>query len=173
MLKLLPTSALPVLLLLCACTSIPSGPSVLVLPGSGKDFEQFRGDDLVCRQYAESQLGGSSPNQVAANAGVSSAAVGTLLGAAAGAAIDGSHGAGVGAGTGLALGGLAGTGTGQASAYGLQRRYDFGYQQCMYAKGHRIPSVGAFTTAPRQPQAYRPPPPPPPPGTAPVVPPMQ
>jgi hypothetical protein len=62
-----------------------------------------------------------------------------LLGAAAGAAINGGHGASVGAGTGLALGGLSGAGAADQSASQLQQRYDIGYEQCMYAKGHRIP----------------------------------
>jgi hypothetical protein len=43
----------------------------------------------------------------------------------------------------------------------LQRRYDFTYQQCMYAKGHKVPSAGE---APRQVTRRPPPPPPPPPG---------
>lgn len=30
------------LLLLAGCATVPSGPSVLVLPGSGKTFEQFQ-----------------------------------------------------------------------------------------------------------------------------------
>jgi hypothetical protein len=124
---------------------MPSGPSVLVLPGTGKSFDQFRGDDMVCRQFAQEQLG-STPNQVAATSGINSAAVGTVLGAAAGAAISGRHGAGVGAGSGLALGGLIGTGTGESAAYSVQRRYDFGYQQCMYAKGHRVPVAGRYMT---------------------------
>jgi hypothetical protein len=38
-----------------------------------------------------------------------------------------------------------------------QRRYDFAYIQCMYAKGHRVPVPGQFTGAP----ASGPPPPPP------------
>ncbi|MGR9013662.1 MAG: hypothetical protein ACU83U_08460 [Gammaproteobacteria bacterium] len=36
--------------LLNACSTVPSTPSVLVLPGTGKNFEQFRNDDLRCRQ---------------------------------------------------------------------------------------------------------------------------
>jgi len=32
--------------------SIPTGPSVIVLPGSGKNFEQFRHDDQLYRQYS-------------------------------------------------------------------------------------------------------------------------
>jgi hypothetical protein len=144
-------------LFLGACTVMPSGPSVLVLPGSSKTFDEFRGDDLVCRQFAQQQLEGATPNQSAANSGVSSAAVGTLLGAAAGAAINGGRGAAVGAGAGLAAGGLAGTGTAGGAAYSTQRRYDFGYQQCMYAKGHRIP-VAAGSTLRSMPSPYPPPP---------------
>ena len=42
---------------LAACTTMPSGPNVMVLPGTGKNFDQFRADDFQCRQYAQSQLG--------------------------------------------------------------------------------------------------------------------
>lgn len=128
---------------LAACTTVPPNePSVLVLPGTGKSFEQFRADNAECKQFAQEQTGGRTPDSVAFDSGVRSAAVGTVLGAAAGAAINGRHGAGVGAGSGLALGGLAGTETGQSSAERLQQRYDFGYEQCMYAKGHRVPVSG-------------------------------
>jgi hypothetical protein len=132
---------------------------VLVLPGTGKNFDQFRGDDMVCRQFAQEQLSGSTPNQAAASSGVNSALVGTIIGAAAGAAINGGHGAGVGAGTGLAFGSLAGAGAGEGSALGVQQRYDFGYQQCMYAKGHRVPVASRYTTDSHV-SAYPPPPPP-------------
>jgi hypothetical protein len=154
----LKTLSLLALAVLGACTSMPNGPSVLVLPGTGKNFDQFQGDDLVCRQFAQAHLGGSTPGRIAANSGVTSAAVGTLLGAAAGAAIDGSHGASVGAGTGLVFGGLAGTGAAQSSADSTQQRYDFGYLQCMYAKGHRVPVAGRFVTESRL--SSSPPPPP-------------
>ena len=40
------------LLVLTACATTPTGPSVLVLPGTGKNFEQFNRDDLVCRDFA-------------------------------------------------------------------------------------------------------------------------
>jgi hypothetical protein len=150
---------IPLLLLLGGCASVPNGPSVLVLPGTGKSFDQFRGDDIVCRQFAQAQLGGTA-NQASMESGVRSAAVGTVLGAAAGAAINGGRGAGVGAGTGLALGGLSGAGAGQASAGEAQRRYDFGYQQCMYAKGHRVPVSGRFLTESQPSSAYSYPPPP-------------
>lgn len=39
-------------LLLTGCATLPSGPSVMVLPGTGKSLEQFQADDLVCRQWA-------------------------------------------------------------------------------------------------------------------------
>jgi hypothetical protein len=154
-------------LLLAACTTIPSGPSTYALPGTGKSFERFRYDDGDCRQYASSQTG--NPNDAAVNSGVASAAVGTAIGAVAGAAIGGQSGAAVGAGTGLAVGAMAGTGAAQVSGYSLQQRYDMAYGQCMYAKGHKIPVSGTFSAATPRRQAappaaaYPPPPPPPPP----------
>jgi hypothetical protein len=144
-----------------ACTTVPTGPSVMVLPGTGKSFDQFRSDDLMCRQFAQQQLGGT-PGQMAADSTVKSAAVGTLVGAAAGAAIGGHEGAGVGAGTGLVVGTLAGAGAGDASAYGGQRRYDYAYIQCMYAQGNRVPVSGRLTDGPARAPSYSYPPPPPP-----------
>jgi hypothetical protein len=56
--------------------------------------------------------------------------------------------------------GRAGAPGGAASTYeDAQRRYDFGYLQCMYAKGHKVPVPGAYAGAPR---GNVPPPPPPP-----------
>lgn len=152
------------LLLIGACTTMPEGPSVLVLPGTGKSFDQFRADDFECRQFANGQVGGTTAAQASSDSGVRSAAVGTVMGAAAGAVIGGGKGAAVGAGTGLLVGALAGTGAAEASAQGVQQRYNFGYMQCMYAKGHRIPVSGRFTyTNPPAPPTYTAPPPPPPP----------
>ena len=75
--------------LLGGCASTPDGPSVLVLPGSGKSLDVFRADDAECRRYAGTQAPG-----------------------------------------------------------GTQQRYDFAYQQCMYARGHQIPV--ARGSVPRQ-----------------------
>lgn len=171
-------AAVSTLLLLAGCVSIPTGPSVMALPGTSKNFEQFRSDDAECRQYALYQVGGAGANQAAVDAGVRSAAVGTVVGAVAGAAIGGHDGAGVGAGTGLLVGSMAGTGAAQSSAYGTQRNYDNAYIQCMYAKGHQVPVSSALSRSriyapagasyPSQPPSgYAPPPPPgyaPPPG---------
>ncbi|MBI3094892.1 MAG: hypothetical protein HYY97_08480 [Rhodocyclales bacterium] len=166
------------LLLLAGCASLPDGPSVMALPGSGKSFEQFRSDDAECRRYAHDQIGGSSANQAAADAGVRSAVVGTAVGAVAGAAIGGRDAVGVGAGTGLLVGSLAGAGAAQSSGYGSQHSYDHAYVQCMYAKGQRVPVTaaqrsqleGSLQRAPAAPagSAYPPPPgnPPPPPGVS-------
>jgi outer membrane lipoprotein SlyB len=151
-------------LLLSACVTVPEGPSVMVLPGSGKTFNQFQLDDYTCRQYAKQSIGGSSAQQAATEAGVKSAAVGAAVGAAAGALMGGHEGAGSGAGAGLAVGALAGTGAAQGSAYDLQRRYNAAYIQCMYAKGNRVPVAGEMQQAPAPaPGSYAPPPPPPPP----------
>jgi YmgG-like glycine-zipper protein len=154
------------ILLLGACVSLPSGPSVMVLPGTGKSFDQFRSDDLECRDYASMQVGGATASQAASDSVAKSAALGTVVGAAAGAAIGGQSGAGVGAGTGLLVGTLAGSGAADTSAYGLQRRYDYAFVQCMYAKGHKVPVSGRLASAPPRAPAYAspPPPPPPPPG---------
>lgn len=159
-----------VLVVVAGCTSIPTGPSVMTLPGTGKSFDQFRADDGDCRQYSYVQVGGSTPNQAATDSGVKSAAVGTIIGAAAGAAINGGQGAAVGAGVGLVGGALAGTAAADQSSYGIQQRYDIAYTQCMYAKGHKVPVSGRFasptpeatatSTAPPPPPGNPPPPPP-------------
>lgn len=162
-----------------ACVNLPSGPSVMTLPGSGKSFEQFRADDYDCRSYAHEQLAGVSPRQAAQASGVESAAIGAGLGAAAGAAIAGGGGAAIGAGTGLLAGGLVGSGTATTSAYVNQQRYDISYIQCMYAKGHRVPVSGRITDdrpATSNVRNVTPPPanftpPPPPPGNPPPPPP--
>lgn len=75
-----------------ACTTVPHGPEVLVLPGTGRSLDQFRSDDLACRKFARDALENGSKR--------------------------------------------------------TQRQYDHSYQQCMYAKGHRLPSQNSFAAAP-------------------------
>jgi len=119
---------LSLVVLLAGCASTPSGPGVLVLPGSGKSFDQFRADEQECRQYAQAQIAGGT---------------------------DGS---------------LAGAGPSDPSGRTLQQRYDFGYTQCMYAKGHKIPmareQAERYSPPPRS--GSTPPPPPPPAGNPPA-----
>jgi len=155
-------------LLLTACATVPTGPSVMVLPGNGRNFEQFQADNAVCGQWALQQTG-TTPNEAGAASAVTGAAVGTVVGAGLGAAIGAAAGspaigAAVGAGAGLFGGTAVGAGNAYGSGYAVQRRYDIAYMQCMYAKGNQIPVSRA-----RQP-AYTstaPPPPPPPPGPPP------
>jgi hypothetical protein len=160
-------AAVSAALMLCACVVMPSGPSVMVLPGTGKTFDQFRADDYECRQFANFQVGGANANEAATDSMAKSAVVGTAVGALAGAAIGGRGGAAVGAGGGLLVGSAAGAGASERSSYGLQRRYDYAFSQCMYAKGHKVPVAGRLQysqPAPPAPAVYTPPPPPPPPG---------
>jgi hypothetical protein len=148
---------------LAGCVSIPTGPSRVAMPGTGKDFDQFRADDASCRQYAL-QASGATPTEAQENSAVKSAAIGTVVGAAAGAAIGGTgQGAAAGAGIGLLMGALSGANAGNQSGYVVQRRYDNGYSQCMYAKGHRVAVPGgvAYTRPAPPPQPYYAPPAPP------------
>ncbi|HEY6822499.1 MAG TPA: hypothetical protein VI321_10815 [Burkholderiales bacterium] len=167
------TLALIPLALLAACASTPTGPSVMVLPGSGKSFDQFRFDDNECRQFATAQLGGKEADQASTDAGMKSAAVGAAVGALAGAAITRSgHGAVAGAGLGGAGGAIAGTGAGSTTAHTVQGRYDIAYQQCMYAKGNQIPMAASRYQRSAPPPSYQAAPPPPPPaGNVPPPPP--
>jgi len=142
----------------------PSGPSVMALPGEGRNFDQFRADDGDCRQYANMQIGNGTAQQASVNSGIASAAVGTAIGAAAGALIGGHEGAAVGAGTGLLVGSAAGVGAANASGYTLQQRYDMAYTQCMYAKGDKVPAASEPEHHYRRQYYYSAPPPPPPPG---------
>lgn len=151
------------LVLLGACTVMPTGPSVMVLPGSGQGFERFRSDDLACQNYAFQQVGGKTAQDGARESALTSAAVGTAVGALAGAAIGGdAQGAAIGAGAGLLMGSMVGSESSRASGTGSQRQYDNAYIQCMYAKGHRVPVPGnvSYSGPVRAQDAGIPPPPP-------------
>lgn len=157
---LLPMAAV----LLTACTTVPTSPSMLALPGSTKTFEQFRSDDAMCRDYAYR----SNPKDDV-DRGVRSAALGTLIGAAAGGAIGGHQGAAIGAGGGLLVGSAVGADQADQSNYGMQKRYDNAYIQCMYGQGHKVP-VSSSLYSPgvsSAPYRARHPTPPPPPNTPP------
>ena len=93
------------------CATIPTGPSVMVLPGPGKTLEQFQADDIFCQQWAAQEA--------------------------------------------------ARTASGEIYGATIQWRYDMPYQQCMFAKGNRVPVAPALNTIP----------PPPPSATAPAPPP--
>jgi hypothetical protein len=150
-----------VLLVLGGCATVPTGPSVMVLPTPGKPFDEFQMEDAGCRQWAAQQIG-LTPQETVNQNTATNAVVGTVIGAGLGAAIGAASGnpgigAAIGAGSGLLGGTLAGANAGQASGWEAQRRYDIAYQQCMYAKGNQIP--GAVQ---RNRRTYPAPPPPPP-----------
>jgi uncharacterized protein YcfJ len=163
--------------LVAGCATIPTGPSVMVLPGSGRTFDHFRADDAACRQWAFQQTG-TTTKQASKESTVSGAAIGTAVGAAAGAAIGAAagnpaSGAAAGAGAGLLGGTAVGAGQGEGAKVSVQRRYDVAYMQCMYAQGHQIPvprgsQSYTSTAAPARPANVPAPPPgappPPPPG---------
>ncbi|MGC1454874.1 MAG: glycine zipper family protein [Nitrospirota bacterium] len=147
------------LLMVGACATVPTGPSVMVLPPAGKPFEVFQTEDATCRQWARQQIG-LSPQEAINQNTVTGAAVGTAIGAGLGAAIGAASGhagagAAIGAGSGLLVGTSQGASSGQYYGYQAQRRYDIAYQQCMYANGNIIPGM-------RRSRVVAMPPPPPP-----------
>jgi uncharacterized protein YcfJ len=157
--------------LVAGCASVPTGPSVMVLPGSSKSFDQFQSDDASCREWALQQTG-TTPNRSGAANTVTGAAVGTAVGAALGAAIGAAAGspatgAAVGAGAGLFGGTAVGAGNASTAQVSTQRRYDMSYMQCMFAKGNQIPVArgaqpSGYAAQPAATQMATPPPPPPP-----------
>jgi hypothetical protein len=50
-----------VALVLSACATTPTGPTVMTLPGDGKTIEQFNADDMKCRQYAAQSVATTKP----------------------------------------------------------------------------------------------------------------
>ncbi|MGH8313206.1 MAG: hypothetical protein ACRER9_07965 [Gammaproteobacteria bacterium] len=145
---------------IAGCAQMPVGPTIAVMPAPGMPFEVFQRDNYVCQQYAQASIG-ANPNKVANEQVVQGAVAGAAIGAAAGALLGGnSNAAGAGAATGLLFGTAAGAGAASDTTYGLQRRYNIVYAQCMYAKGNQVPGYAAPTYLP----------PPPPPGSAPPPP---
>lgn len=177
-----------------ACATIPTGPSVMVMPAPGKSFDQFRQEETYCRGWAEQQIG-ISPQAIANQNTATGAAIGTAIGVGAGALIgaaSGNAGAGaaIGGASGLLIGASNGANAGQVYGYEAQKRYDIAYLQCMYSYGNQIPVRNQpqqrsyrrrYTPPPPPPATYTPPVtqapyndpsiPPPPPGATPQTPP--
>ena len=61
-------------LALTGCVSAPEAPTVIVLPGSGKVYEAFQRDDVLCRNTAYRSLNGEVHNTN--NNGIMTAATG-------------------------------------------------------------------------------------------------
>jgi hypothetical protein len=142
-------------MLLGACATNPMGPTVPVMPGAGKSFDQFAYDQALCKQYADSQVAGQA--QQANQQAVGSALIGTALGAGLGAAVGGGRGAAIGAASGAAVGTGYGASASSGAQYGIQQQYDIAYSQCMYSHGDQVPG---FTPPPGYPPGAAVPPPP-------------
>ncbi len=133
------------LLALSGCQpTVPTGPTIAVMPGPHKSLAQFQNDDAVCRSFAQSQsyqpqsTGLSSPTGTAAATTVGGTAAGALLGAAAG---NAGMGAAIGAGAGL-LGGMAyGAHKAGTESENMQQAYNIAYAQCMKTKGNSVPGT--------------------------------
>jgi len=170
--------------LLGACATVPTGPAVQVMPGSGKSFEAFQQDAAACQQFAQDAIGGPNAaqwaNDRAAGGAVASSAVGAATGAIIGSPSNyGGQGAAIGAGVGLLFGAINAANASSAASWQMQRNYDGAYMQCMYAHGNQVPMRvssrgGMPAMAPPGPGMYPPPntpPPYPPPNTPPPYPP--
>ena len=121
----------------------PSGPTVMALPSQGKGLTAFQQEDRQCRNYAAATIGDLQPGQAATQTTIGSAAVGTALGAAAGAAGDAAAGnsgaaAAIGGATDLVGDTAAGTNHAADGEYDLQARYNIAYTQCMYSRGDTV-----------------------------------
>ena len=130
--------------MLGACATLPSGPAVTALPGSGKSYEAFQQDNIACQQYGQAVLGNGAAPQAVNDRAAAGAAATTAVGAATGAIIgsasnQGGQGAAIGAGVGLLVGAINAANASSATQWQLQRHYDDAYLQCMYAKGNRVP----------------------------------
>jgi uncharacterized protein YcfJ len=133
---------------LTACASVPTSPSIAVMPAPGKPFEIFQQDDATCKSYAHQQLG-RDPNDVAGEQVASGIVVGSVIGAAAGTILGDRRG---GTATGVIIGAAAGSDAAAHSHYSMQNRYDIAYSQCMYAKGNQVPGYPAprYSLPPRR-----------------------
>jgi hypothetical protein len=116
------------LALLAGCDTMPEGPTVTALQGANKGFDEFRTDDVECRQYAHAQVSAVTPASADHANGVTSTAPGSAICVAAGAATDGRGSAAAGSRTGSLI---DGTDAAQFVGYGLQQRYNCAYVQSM------------------------------------------
>jgi murein L,D-transpeptidase YcbB/YkuD len=137
---------------LAGCVPANMGPTIQVMPGAGKSFEQFQADQSACEAYANDQVAGArkQANQQAVGTALLGSALGAGLGAAAG-------DAGVGAAAGAAVGTGVAAGNAQNAALTIQQQYDNAYSQCMYAKGEQVPGFAPPAPPPPPPEPPAPP----------------
>ena len=116
----------------------------------------FQNEDLMCRDFANHQLG-VAPAAQAQQQVVAGAAAGAAVGAVAGAVMSGgdSEDIGEGAGAGMLAGTAIGADRANQDSYQLQQRYDIAYMQCMYAKGNQVPGYPMVQGVPLPPPRSR------------------
>lgn len=150
------------------------GPRVVMVPSAGKPPDLFAAEADFCRSEADS-LTSTTPQGPTI---VSSAVVGTVLGAAMGSVFSSRRHdrTAAGAVTGLIVGTASGANRSAVNEAQEQQRYDVVYAQCMVAKGNVSAPLAYRQTAATayavEPYAAAPPPPPtrsasPPPNTPP------
>jgi len=153
-----------------ACAPTIMAPTVPVMPGANKPFDQFTADQQTCQGYANSQTAPLAAQ--ANNQALGGALLTTALGAGLGAAVGGGRGAAIGAASGALVGGSMAAQGSSVAGMGLQQQYDIYYSQCMYARGNQVPGFspnlyaippypGPGAGAPPPPPYGAPPPPPP------------
>jgi hypothetical protein len=140
-------SAMTVLLLAGCAAPTPTAPTITAVPPAGKSLTLFQNDDYTCRNYAQQTVAYPASTQNTAGNGVATAAIGTGIGAAAGAlfgAVAGNAGAGaaIGAGAGLLGGSAVAAGQTGHAARSLQQIYNSAYAQCMTSRGNGIVPQG-------------------------------
>ncbi len=140
-------SAMAVLLLAGCAAPTPTSPTITAVPPAGKSLTLFQNDDYTCRNYAQQTVAYPASTQNTAGNGVATAAIGTGIGAAAGAlfgAVAGNAGAGaaIGAGAGLLGGSAVAAGQTNRAGQSLQQIYNSAYAQCMTSRGNGIVPQG-------------------------------
>jgi len=130
-------SAMAAVIALSACAPTVMAPTIPVMPGANKPFDQFAADQQTCQAYANSQtapMAAQANNQAAGGALLT-----TMLGAGLGAAFGGGRGAAIGAASGALVGTSVAAQNSSLAGMSIQQQYDIFYAQCMYARGNQVP----------------------------------
>jgi uncharacterized protein YcfJ len=129
--------AMAAVIALGGCAPAVMAPTVPVMPGANKPFDQFAADQQTCQAYANSQTAPMTAQ--ANNQAAGGALLTTVLGAGLGAAFGGGRGAAIGAASGAVVGGSMAARNSSMAGMGIQQQYDIFYSQCMYARGNQVP----------------------------------
>ncbi len=144
-------------LAVAGCAPQVVAPTVPVMPGQGKQFDQFAADQTTCEAYANQQV--APLTQQANTTGLGTALLGTALGAGLGAAIGGGRGAAIGAASGAVVGTSMGASNSARAGMSIQGQYNMFYAQCMSSKGNAIPGAAPPPGYGAPPPGYGAPPP--------------